>query len=73
MYDNFTTNDFILYYFNEPEITESVLIQKKIDTCPEAETEFENIVNVMDHIDKIMIAPSASVLQKVLNYSKSIK
>lgn len=72
MYENFTTNDFILYYFNETEITESVLIQK-IDTCPEAETEFENIVNVMDHIDKIMIAPSASVLQKVLNYSKSIK
>ena len=73
MYENFTTNDFILYYFNETEITESVLIQKKIDTCPEAETEFENIVNVMDHIDKIMIAPSASVLQQVFNYSKSIK
>ena len=73
MYENFTTNDFILYYFNETEITVSGMIQKKIDTCPEAETEFENIVNVMDHIDKIMIAPSASVLQKVLNYSKSIK
>ena len=73
MYENFTTNDYIIYNYKKTKKKKKEKKKKKIDTCPEAETEFENIVNVMDHIDKIMIAPSASVLQKVLNYSKSIK
>ena len=51
MYESSTTHDLILYYFNEVELADTVLIQHEIDHNPETEENFQEIVQVMDHID----------------------
>lgn len=73
MYESSTTHDLILYYFNEVELADTVLIQNEIDHNPETEENFQEIVQVMDHIDNCMVNPSASVIKNILNYSHSLK
>lgn len=73
MYNSFTTNDLILYYFNEVELADTVLIQHEIDNNSETEENYQEIVQVMDHIDQCMLNPSESVIKNILNYSQSLK
>lgn len=73
MYKSFTTNDLILYYFNEVELTDTVLIQQDIDNNSETEENYQEIVQVMDHIDQCLLNPSESVIKNILNYSQSLK
>ncbi len=73
MYKSFTTNDLILYYFNEVELADTVLIQQDIDNNSETEENYQEIVQVMDHIDQCMLNPSESVIKNILNYSQSLK
>ena len=70
MHTNSTLDDLILYYFNETEMSESVLTQKDIDCNPETEEQYEEIVKTMDYIDNHMISPSSQSISNILSYSK---
>ena len=65
-----TLDDLILYYFNETDMTGSVVTQKNIDSNPETEEQFDEIVRTMDYIDNHMISPSAKTISNILSYSK---
>ena len=65
-----TLDDLILYYFNETDMTGSVVTQKNIDSNPETEEQFDEIVRTMDYIDNHMISPSAKTIANILSYSK---
>ena len=65
-----TLDDLILYYFNETDMTGSVVTQKNIDSNSETEEQFDEIVRTMDYIDNHMISPSAKTIANILSYSK---
>lgn len=64
-----TTENLILYLFNETGMTDSVLIQRNIDTDPEVETEFDNIKRAFRYVDKALMNPSPRCLSNILEYS----
>lgn len=72
MYNNFTHDHLILYYFNETDLPDTVLTQQHIDTYPEVEEEFDAIVNTMEKIENALVNPSAESIQKILAYSKTV-
>jgi hypothetical protein len=65
-----TTNDLLLYLYNETKMTESVLIQKAIDNDPETEEEFEELKSAVSFLDSILEPPSPKCLDNILNYSR---
>lgn len=70
MDENSTHEQLVLYYFNETEMTDSVLVQNEIDTVEEVREEFDEIVEVFDHIDKIVMEPSVKTVNAILKYSR---
>ncbi len=64
-----TTEKLILYLFNETGMTDSVLIQKSIDTDLEVETEFDTIKRAFRYVDKALMNPSPKCLSNILEYS----
>lgn len=70
MIEIYTTNDLLLYLYNETEMTESVLIQKAIDYDAETEAEFEQLKKAISYLDKLLEAPSDKSISNILNYSK---
>lgn len=70
MIEIYTTNDLLLYLYNETEMTESVLIQKAIDYDAETEEEFEQLKDAINYLDKLLEAPSGKSINNILNYSK---
>ena len=72
MPESSTLNDLMLYYFNETDMTDAVLIQQSIDNDVETEEEYNAIVVTMDYIDKSMVNPSEKSIQNILNYSRSL-
>jgi hypothetical protein len=64
-----TTENLVLYLFNETGMSDSVLIQRDIDEDPEVEHEFETIKSAMDFVDNALIAPAPHCLTKILAYS----
>ena len=64
-----TTENLVLYLFNETGMSDAVLIQRDIDEDPEVEHEFETIKSAMDYVDKALIAPDPHCLTKILAYS----
>ena len=71
MIETFTLDELILYYFNETRMSESVLIQRAIDTDEETEEEFNAIVKTMQKLDGLLVNPSADAVDAIMNYSKS--
>lgn len=70
MIEIYTTNDLLLYLYNETEMTESVFIQKAIDYDAETEEEFEQLKTAISFLDKLLEAPSDKSICNILNYSK---
>jgi hypothetical protein len=65
MHDD-TQDYLILYYFNETEMTDSVLIQKEIDYCPHTEEAYSHLVTVFEKVDEALFSASEKSIQKVL-------
>lgn len=63
---NYTPDYLMLYYFNETDMTDSVIIQKQIDNCQETEEEYLNMVTIFDKIDEVMLGANESTIQKIL-------
>ena len=50
-------------------MTDSVLIQRDIDTDPEVENEFDSIKRAVRYIDKALMDPSPECLNKIMRYA----
>ncbi len=70
MNETLTLNDLILYLYNETELTESVMVQKAIDTDDEVEEEFANLVAVKNMIDSSLMKASPRSMETVMAYAR---
>jgi hypothetical protein len=66
-----TTENLILYYYNETPLAETVIIQKEIDHDPETELEFEILKSAMQKLDDLLCFPSQKCVDSILNYSRN--
>lgn len=66
-----TTEKLVLYLFNETEMTDSVLIQRAIDTDDEVEMEFINIKRAFRYVDRALVDPSPKSVQNILRYASA--
>jgi len=69
MNETSTTENLILYLFNETAMAESVLIQREIDHDPAVEGEFENIKKAVSLLDKALISPSKECISNLMSYA----
>lgn len=67
----FTFSDLIRYAYNDTELAETVLIQKALDTNPEIEEIYMDLVTIFNCIDKLKNKPSLNTIVSILKYSKS--
>lgn len=66
----YSTNDLILYLYNETELEDSVFIQQEIDNNEETSEEFTQLVGVHQLLDKVTFNPSQSTIDSLMAYSK---
>jgi len=66
-----TTEQLFLYLFNETGMSDSVLIQRKIDTCEEVADEFRYIKRAFRYVDRLMVDPSPATVQQILKYAST--
>jgi hypothetical protein len=64
-----TTEKLVLYLFNETGLTDTVLIQRAIDTDEEVETEFINIKRAFRYLDRALVDPSPRCISNILKYA----
>ena len=65
----YSTNDLILYLYNETDLEDSVFIQQEIDNDDETSEEFAQLVSVQQLLDKVTFNPKASTINSILAYS----
>lgn len=71
MFQNYTTNDLILYLYNETGMEDSVFIQKAIDTDVEVEEEFRQLVAVKQLLTNTSSTmPSPAAVDSIMAYSQ---
>ena len=69
---NVTLENLILYYYNETELLDSVMIQNAIDNDYLTAESFEELKSAIGCLDEIMISPSEGSVEKILNYSRAM-
>ena len=70
MQKTYSTNDLILYLYNETELEDSVFIQLGIDHDEEIAEEFSQLINVKQLLDKVTFNSDQSVVESLMAYSK---
>ena len=70
MQKTYSTNDLILYLYNETELEDSVFIQLDIDHDEEIAEEFSQLINVKQLLDKVTFNSDQSVVESLMAYSK---
>ena len=68
----YSTTDFILYAYNETELTDTVLIQKSIDGDPLVESEYKEILASMNLLDSMLLEPDQETLKKLMCHIEEI-
>ena len=66
----YSTNDLILYAYNETELTDTVLIQQSIDGDPLVQNEYNEIVASINILDKALLEPDQSVIDRLMERLK---
>ena len=66
----YTTNDLILYLYNETELEDSVFIQKEIDDVEEVREAFNGLVAMKELLDHLTLRPAQTTVESILAYSK---
>ena len=66
----YSTNDLILYLYNETGMEDSVFIQQDIDHDEETSEEFSQLVAVHELLDKVTFNPRQSTIDTLTAYSK---
>lgn len=70
MKGKFTLDDLILYLYNETEMTDSVLVQKAIDTDEEVSAYFQDLVSVKELLDSSTLKPSKSTINAIMQHAR---
>ena len=70
MIKNVTLENLVLYYYNETDLTDSVLIQSAIDNNYFVAEEYKELKDAFSYLDKIVVSPSDSSVQNILKFSK---
>lgn len=70
MLENYTTDDLILYLYNETGMEDSVFIQKSIDKDVEVAEEFSQLVAVKQLIENMACMPRMSSVDAIMAYSE---
>ncbi len=71
MHQKTTLDELILYFYNETQLTENVLIQKDID-CNEVTAEtFEDIKQAAIMLDELLEKPTSRCADNILKYSRA--
>lgn len=71
MLKNYTTNDLVLYLYNETELDDTVFIQKAIDHDVEVEEEFSQLVAVKQLLDQFSCTmPKPATVESIMAYSE---
>ncbi len=71
MHQKSTLDKLILYFYNETQLTENVLIQKDIDYNEETAETFEDIKHAAILMDELLEKPSARCAGNILKYSRA--
>ena len=66
----YSTNDLILYLYNETGMEDSVFIQQDIDHDEETSEEFSQLVAVHELLDKVTFNQRQSTIDTLTAYSK---
>ena len=69
MQKNYSTNDLILYLYNETQLEDNVFIQQSIDHDDETAEEFSQLVGVQQLLDKVTFNPKESSIDAIMAYS----
>ncbi|CAN5608315.1 hypothetical protein BH11BAC2_BH11BAC2_20990 [soil metagenome] len=67
---NTTLNTLVLYLYNETEMTESVMVQRAIDTDWETAETFQDLVTIKELIENSLLSPGKSARESILSYAK---
>ena len=71
MFENYNTNDLILYLYNETGLKDTVFIQKAIDHDDEIAEEFSQLVAVKQLIDDFACTlPRKNSVDAIMAYSE---
>lgn len=71
MHQKTTLDELILYYYNETQLTENVLIQKDIDLDEDTAETFEDIKQAASLLDELLEKPSLRCTENILKYSRA--
>ena len=71
MTETFTQEDLLKYFYQETSSTESKAITEAINENWEVREEFNDIVSLLELLDKIQFNPSPSSVEIILEYSKN--
>jgi hypothetical protein len=66
MMQNYSQDDLILYAYNETELSDSVRIQNAIDSDPIVESEYKEITDTLNSLDKILLEPDKNMISRLL-------
>lgn len=66
-----TTQDLLLYAYNESDLKDSDRIQRGIDGDPLVQSEFNEIIETMSLLDQGKVQPGDESLKKILLFSGS--
>ncbi len=69
MQKTYSTNDLILYLYNETQLEDNVFIQQSIDLDEKTGEEFSQLVAVHDLLDKVTFNPKQSSVDSIMAYS----
>lgn len=67
-----TLHYLILYYFNETQMIDTVLVQKSIDHDEEIACEYDQVIETFESMDRLISSPSEKSLDFIFNYSKKL-
>jgi len=69
--DKISTKKLILYFFNETEMTDSVVVQHAIDYDYRTNEEYNEMKETLGHLDSMMSEPDRKTVDSILAYSRS--
>ncbi|HLG36069.1 MAG TPA: hypothetical protein VI757_14410 [Bacteroidia bacterium] len=62
----YSQEDLILYAYNETELNDSVRIQNAIDSDPLVESEYKEITDTLNFLDRLLLEPDEKVMNRLM-------
>jgi len=68
MNQNYTREELILYAYNETELSDSVRIQNAIDSDPLVNSEYKELHETLNSLDRILLEPDDKVMSRLMEF-----